>query len=183
MYGLINKAIEDFVTQEFGAGSWERILEKANLDAEVFISMKTYPDEWTYKLVGAASEVLSLPADAILTAFGQHWIRFMGREGYGQLLTGCGKNLPNFLKGLDNMHAHIGLAFANAKMPSFRCTEMGPNLLQVDYYSERPGLGPMVVGLLKGIGDLFGNTVEIESAESRAMGADHDRFLLHYSAA
>ena len=183
MYGLVNKAIEDFVTQQFGVETWERILEKADLDAEVFISMKTYPDDWTYKLVGAASGVLGLPADHILTAFGEHWIRFTQREGYGQLLTACGRTLPEFLKKLDNMHAHIGLTFAGSKMPSFRCTEIGPNQLQVDYYSERPGLGPMVVGLLRGLGVLFGNTVEVEFSQSRASGADHDQFLLHYAAA
>ena len=128
MYGLINKAIEDFVTQEFGAEIWERILEKADMDAEVFISMKVYPDDWTYRLIDAASETLALPADSILIAFGEHWIRFMHREGYGQLLTVSGRTFPAFLNGLDNMHAHIALTFNGSKMPSF----VAPNSAQID---------------------------------------------------
>ena len=176
MYGLVNKAIEDFVTQRFGVEIWERILEKAGLDGEVFISMKSYPDDWTYKLVGAGSEVLGLPADDVLTAFGEHWIGFMQRAGYGQHLKACGRTLPDFLRRLDNMHAHIGLTFADSKMPSFRCTEIAGQRLQVDYYSARSGLTPMVVGLLRGLGAFFGVAVQVEIAQSRALGADHDQF-------
>lgn len=181
MYGLVNKAIEDFVSQEFGIETWEQILERSGVPAEVFISMETYPDEWTFQLVGAASEVLGLPADTILTGFGEHWIRYTGRE-YGHFLTSTGRTLPQFLKKLDDLHAHVGLSFINSKMPSFHCTELGPDLLQVDYYSERPGLGPMVVGLLQGLGAIFGNTVEVKLAQSRASGADHDQFLVRYAA-
>lgn len=174
LYGLVNKAIEDYVSQEFGVETWEKILERAAVAAEVFISIESYPDEWTYKLVNAASEVLGLPADTILIAFGEYWIRFTEREGYGHLLTSCGRNLPQFLKSLDNLHSHAGLIFPQSRMPSFKCVELGPDLLQVDYFSERPGLGPMVIGLLKGLGSLFENTVEVEFSQSRASGADHD---------
>lgn len=76
------------------------------------------------------------------------------------------------------MHAHIGLTFAGSKKPSFRCAELGPNDLQVDYFSQHHGLGPMVVGLLKGLGDFFGNTVEVQFADSRTLGAGDDRFLV-----
>lgn len=183
MYGLINKAVENFVTEKFGAETWEKVLEKSGVDAELFISMKCYPDEWTYKLIGAASEILALPADNILTAFGEYWIRFTEQEGYGHLLMASGSNLPEFLKRLDDMHAHISLTYEGARMPSFKCTELGPDRLEVDYYSERPGLGPMIVGLLKGLGTLFGNKVEVEYTHSRASGADRDRFLVHYQAA
>lgn len=183
MYGLVNKAVENFVIQKFGVETWEKVLEKSGIDAELFLSQKCYPDEWTYKLIGAASEILALPADAILEAFGEFWIQFTEQEGYGHLLMASGRNLPEFLKRLDDMHAHLSLTYEGAKMPSFKCTEIGPNDLEVDYYSERPGLGPMIGGLLKGLGTLFGNSVEVECTHSRAAGADHDRYRVHYRAA
>ncbi len=50
--------------------SGRAIKEKSGLDVEMFISNEGYPDDITYKLVGAASEVLGLPAEKILQAFG-----------------------------------------------------------------------------------------------------------------
>ena len=179
MYGLINKALEDYVRAHFGAGTWETILESSHVPVEVFVSMESYPDEWTYQLVSAASEVTGTPASDILEAFGEHWVRFTGREGYGPLLAACGRTLPEFLMGLDNLHARIGLAFGYARTPSFRTTELGPDLLRVEYYSERAGLAPMVIGLLRGLGSMFG--VRVEIAQSRA-DAGHDEFLVRYSA-
>lgn len=183
MYGLVNKALENFVAEQFGRETWERVVEKSGIDSDLFISLKCYPDEWTYKLVGAASEILGVPSDQILAAFGEHWIRFTHEEGYGDLIKASGRSLPEFIRRLDDMHAHIALTFKGAKMPSFRCTEIGPHDLEVDYYSEHPGLGPMVIGLLKGLGALFGNKVEVHYTHSRESGADHDRFRVHYEKA
>ena len=66
MYGLINKAIEDLVLTEFGEEPWEKIKIKANVQVETFLAMESYPDEITYNLVGAAAQVLNLPAETIL---------------------------------------------------------------------------------------------------------------------
>ena len=56
MYGLVNKAIEGLVRQQFGDDAWARIKERAGWTGAQFVSMDTYDDELTYKLVGAASE-------------------------------------------------------------------------------------------------------------------------------
>ncbi len=66
MYGMVNKAVQDLVVTQFGQEKWNEIKRKADIDVEAFVAMSTYPDEVTYKLVGAASEVLGLPADKIL---------------------------------------------------------------------------------------------------------------------
>jgi hypothetical protein len=74
MYGLVNKAIEELVVTHFGEDQWELIKKKASVDVEVFVSNEAYPDEMTYDLVSAASEVLGKSASAILVAFGEHWV-------------------------------------------------------------------------------------------------------------
>tara|TARA_B100000676_G_C17809525_1_gene696661 strand:+ start:242 stop:622 length:381 start_codon:yes stop_codon:yes gene_type:complete len=71
---MVNKAVEDLVCSQFGEDRWEAIKEKAGLDIDMFISNESYPDDITCKLVGAATEVLELPADKIHEAFGQHWV-------------------------------------------------------------------------------------------------------------
>jgi hypothetical protein len=181
MYGLINKAVEDFVCHRFGEHKWNEIKATAGLEVETFVSLDAYPDDLTYRLVQAASQCLDLPPAAVLEALGEYWITFTGREGYGGLLLASGKTLPDFLQNLDNMHAHIGMAFAHSQMPSFRCTEISPGSLRLEYYSKRPGLGPMVKGLISGLGMLLNTEVSVEFLGGRDRGADHDEFIIRYA--
>jgi hypothetical protein len=59
MYGLVNKTLEDMVRSRYGDASWDAINRKAGVDVDASISMDAYPDDVTYKLVGAPSEVLA----------------------------------------------------------------------------------------------------------------------------
>jgi hypothetical protein len=64
MYGMINKAVEDMVCMQFGESVWEDIKSRAGVDIDVFMSNEAYPDEMTFQLVGAASKVLKMTAEA-----------------------------------------------------------------------------------------------------------------------
>lgn len=162
MYGMVNKAIVDLVITQFGQATWEAIAEKAGVDEELFLSMQQYPDELTYRLVRSASEELKLPAEQVLEAFGKFWITYTAREGYGELLRISGSNIWEFLANLDNLHARVGLSFRNLRPPSFRCSEQSADGVHLHYASTRQGLTYLVVGLLKGLGDLFGTPVNVE---------------------
>ncbi len=180
MYGLVNKAIEDLVCARFGEETWEAIKRKADVDIEVFVSMDAYPDDVTYKLVAAASEVLGLSAEALLEAFGEYWVLYTGREGYGELLKMAGDSLPTFLQNLDSLHARVGLTFSQLKPPSFRCTDIREDSLRLHYYSDRPGLTPMVIGLLKGLAAMFNTEIDVTHVAGRDNGHDHDEFLVKF---
>ena len=55
-------------------------LIKAGVDVEVFMSNEGYPDEITYSLVAAASEVLRTPAEQILAWLGEAAGPLSGQE-------------------------------------------------------------------------------------------------------
>ncbi|RME01451.1 MAG: heme NO-binding protein [Deltaproteobacteria bacterium] len=178
MYGLVNQAIEDLVRHEFGAETWKRIKAKAGVEVEVFIGMEAYPDEITYDLVRAASEVLGLSAAEILEAFGTYWVRYTAREGYGELFQRAGNDLRTFLGNLDNLHAHVGLSFPHLSPPSFHCTAAGDDTLILTYHSKRKGLAPMVVGLVKGLAEKFDTPIGIVQTKHRGDDVDHDEFRI-----
>ena len=71
MYGLVNRAIQDPVRERFGEDAWEEIKSKAGVDVDVFLSIEGHPDDVSYALVPAASEVLGLAPEAVLEAFGE----------------------------------------------------------------------------------------------------------------
>lgn len=161
MYGLVNRAIEDMAVLAGGPGLWERIRLLAGLEEASFQSMTSYPDELTYRLVGAAAQVLELPAEEVLRRFGRHWIVYTGREGYGPLMTMAGSTLPAFLRNLDAMHARVAVTMPGLRPPSFVVTELADDLLAVEYRSTRKGLEPMVLGLLEGLAESLQTPAEV----------------------
>jgi hypothetical protein len=180
MYGLVNKAIADMVLSKFGKETWEAIRQKANVEVNTFLSMEGYPDDVTHRLVKAASVVLNLSPAQIMEAFGEFWVEYTAQEGYGEMLDMSGDDLPEFLQNLDNMHARIGVSFPQLKPPSFECNETEENSLNLEYRSEREGLAPMVLGLVKGLGNRFNTEVDVTQIKSREEGSEHDEFLIKY---
>jgi hypothetical protein len=180
MYGLVNKAIEDMVCNHFGKEAWQTIKEQAGIENDTFISMEGYPDDVTHRLVKAASQVLGLSSSEIMQAFGEYWVQYTAQEGYGEMLEMSGDNLPEFLQNLDNLHARVGVSFPKLQPPSFECTDLEDESLSLHYRSTREGLAPMVIGLVKGLGNRFDTEVDIAQIENRAEGAEHDTFVVKY---
>ncbi|MEH2035291.1 heme NO-binding domain-containing protein [Nostoc sp.] len=180
MYGLVNKAIQDMVCSRFGEETWKKIKHKAEVDVDVFLSMEGYPDDITHKLVKAASVILGLPSSQIMQAFGEFWVQYTAQEGYGEMMDMSGDTLSDFLENLDNLHARVGVIFPKLQPPSFECADMEENSLSLHYRSDREGLTPMIIGLVKGLGTKFDTEVEITQIQSRDDGAEHDEFLVIY---
>lgn len=173
---MVNKAVEEMVCRNHGEEVWEKIKEKAGVEVDVFMSNEGYPDEVTYRLVGAASEVLGVPAEQILIGFGEHWVLYTAQEGYGGLMQAGGNNLPDFLRNLPNFHTRVAMVFPELQPPRFHCTDITDGSLKLHYFSHREGLAPFVVGLMQGLGKMFKTPVTIELLEAKASGADHDVF-------
>lgn len=175
MYGLVNIAIEQIISQRFGWDAWQRIADAAGAPAHGFVSMEAYDDSITYGLVAAASSELDLTQEQILEAFGEYWILYTAAEGYGELLELSGDTFEEFLRGLDTMHTRVALSYPQLQPPSFRCEKCDDGTLELHYTSHRSGLAPMVIGLLRGLAKRF--EVQI-SVEQRAAGSDDDSTLI-----
>lgn len=180
MYGLVNKAVEQLVKSKFGEAKWREIATKANVEHS-FISMDTYSDQVTYDLVAAATEILEIPANSILEALGEHWIQHTVEEGYGQMISMYGNSVTEFLQNMNNLHAQIRLSMPELNPPSITCEEKGNCELLVCYQSDRDGLAPMLVGLLRGLGKRFSTPVEVEYIPTYESNQTQEYFLVSYS--
>ena len=180
MYGLVNRAIQELVVERFGAQTWAQIAERAGLDEPVFLSHQGYRDSLTYDLVASASEVLDLAPELVLREFGRYWIAHTGRVGYADLIAGCGSTLGEFLENLPGLHTRVLLAFPELTPPEFSTLVDGEGSARIEYWSDRPGLAPMVEGLLEGLGELFGQEVVVQAAPWNADG--HAVFTINWAA-
>lgn len=181
MYGLVNKAIQDLVTTKFGEAKWELIKADVGFNDDMFLSLKAYPDQLTYALVGSASRHLGMSADQIMEAFGEYWMMYTANEGYEEMLKLAGNSLPEFINNLDMLHNHVNNIMPELVPPQFNTRNEQPNSLELEYHSEREGLSPMVIGILKGLGKRFGhNDLQIEQIQSKKEGATFDVYRLNW---
>lgn len=180
MYGMVNQSIQDMVETQHGAEVWERILQRAGVDVDVFVSSEGYPDALTYGLVGATSEELGIPAERVLEDFGVHWIVKTAQQGYGDLMASAGSSLREFLTNLPVFHDRLSMIFPHLSPPRFACGEVEERSVRMHYFSERAGLAPFVRGLFLGLGQMFNTPVSVDHALAKDQGANHDEFVIRW---
>ena len=176
---MVNKAIQDLVTSKFGEDKWIAIKNKVGFEDDFFISMQSYPDQLTYDLVSATAETLKLEPGDVLEAFGEYWILYTAEEGYGEMLALSGSTLKEFLGNLNMLHERITHIMPNLQPPKFSVEEISENEVNLTYESDREGLAPMVVGLLRGLGIRFEDKCEIKHVTLRA-DAGKDVFNINW---
>jgi hypothetical protein len=182
MYGMVNQAVEQMLVRRFGETMWFQIREKAGVDEEVFISNESYPDELTYNLIGAAQACTGVAAGEILEWLGEFWILETAQRGYGHLMKSSGKTFAEFIHNLPNFHTRIVLMYPQLQPPKFKVVDVDAHTLELHYYSERQGLAPFLLGLLKGLGKMFAVTLEITPTAQRSEVGDHDVFMIRWQA-
>lgn len=162
MYGLINQAVKDLVIENFGEEKWIAICQEAGLKNTKFADLDAYADSLTYDLVGAASKVLKLSAEDILVAFGRNWNKFTDKKGYGELMSMFGHDFFSSIENLNQLHDRMGLAMPNLKPPKFEAKKVSESEYLLKYFSERPGLSPMLFGLLESLAERYKIKIEIK---------------------
>lgn len=180
MYGVVNQSIKGFVEDNHGAEVWRKLHTAAGAP-ESFVAMSPYDDSITYNLVGAASEMLKVPMETILKAFGEYWVDKIAVVHYAEIMNRSGQNFVDFVKNLDHMHQRIRVAFPNYNPPSFRVKVLSVGRMQVDYYSDRAGLLPFVEGLFVALGRYFKVSVAIEHLDAEQLGLPCKRFLVDHA--
>ena len=95
MYGWINSCVKQLVIEKFGQAAWDAILEKVSYSPSAVkpIRHEHYPDNETYDLVTACTEVLGVGADTVLEVFGQYFLHFVQEHGYENMLRAQGSSL------------------------------------------------------------------------------------------
>jgi Haem-NO-binding len=178
MYGLVNAAFRELIISRHGLGKWEDIRRKLEIDSDEFARMQPYADALTYQMVKHGAQATGVTEEELLSAFGEFWVTYTDRAGYGALFEFAGDSLVDFLLGLDELHARVGRNFPKLKPPSFRCDVIDRSTLRMHYLTDRSGLCPFVSGLLKGLSNRFQTPLDVTTLECRARGADHCVFLL-----
>jgi hypothetical protein len=180
MYGIINKAIQELVTDNYGEEKWQKILALSAIEEDFFISNEPYDDDITFKLAQAVSLEMNINIKDVLIAFGEWWVVKTTKDKYGTLMESAGATLKEFLINLPNFHNRVMLIYPKLTPPEFKVSNLSDSSLHLHYISSREGLQEFVRGLIQGLGILFNTPVTIDLIESRDNGSSNEIFKISW---
>lgn len=164
MHGLINRAIQCFVTDSYGADNWVEVARVANLRFVEFESMLIYDDDLTPNLLDAVSYVLNRPRDDVMEDIGTYLVSHPNVERLRRLLRFGGVTFVEFLHSLDDLPDRARLAVSDLTLPGIELREHGPGHFRLICESPLVGYGHVIMGVLRAMADDYGALAVLEHA-------------------
>jgi hypothetical protein len=180
MYGIVNNAIKDLVSEGYGPETWELVRQHSSVENTFFISSEPYDDAITYRLATAVAEVANITVDEVLISLGKWWILRTGKEKYGGMMEAGGRNLKEFLINLPVFHSRVMLMYPKLSPPEFQTSDVQERSIHIHYRSSRQGLQAFVRGLLEGLALMYQTDAQIELLQDRDNGATHEIFKVSW---
>jgi hypothetical protein len=175
MYGVINKAIEGLVTDNYGEAVWQQMKLKSATKVANFIASEPYDDMETYQMAKVASEI-----QEVFFNFGERWITMAGIQYYALLMQAEGNDLGEFLVNLPAFHHRVMIMYPNISPPEFKIVVAGVRKVELHYYSTREGLTDFMNGLIAGMAKLYHENPIIQLKNARSNGLDHEEFIINW---
>ncbi len=175
MYGLLLDSIQKFITENYGQRCWEAVRARAGLTNRWFVTHEVYSDQVMLDLVNAVASELGKEPAVIMRLFGEFFVQSVGQYGYARLLRVLGRDMRDFLNGLDDLHEYLRFSYPKMKAPSFYCEQETEEGMLLHYTTSRKGFIEYVVGQLVRVGIIYGKHLEVVQ---RSM--DERKGELHY---
>ena len=172
MHGIIFKCIKDFVVEQYDRDTWHAILDEAGVGQKLYVPVQTYPDDEALAIVAAASELSGIDTPKLLEA--------VGRFSLPRLMDTYGVHVDDEWTGLEliaNIDAYLHAALRKKRIstftpPAVRSERIGERRVVLYYESDRQ-LCALARGLVRGVGDYYGERYTIH--ERRCMHDGGDR--------
>lgn len=162
MHGLINRAIQAFVTSTYGADRWEEVMEEAGLGFTEFEAMLFYTDEQSGRMLAAMEQVLARPLPEMLEDMGTFLVSNPQVEALRRLLRFGGVNYVEFLHSLDDLPDRARLAVSDLHLPGLELVEQAPQQFELVCQPGLPGYAYVLMGVLRAMADDYGDLVFLD---------------------
>lgn len=162
MHGLINTAIQSFVTETYGIDTWRRITAAADLGFDQFEAMLIYNDALTDRVLQAACDLLGREVAELLEDLGTHLVSHPSLERLRRLLRFGGADYTEFLHSLDDLPGRARLAVSDLVLPGLELREHATGRFSLTCQPGLPGYGWVLMGVLRAMADDYGALVMLE---------------------
>lgn len=160
MHGLMNRAIQCFLRDTYGAETWAAVAGQAAIGAEGFEAMMVYPEEVTESLLAAACRQLGKPRDAILEDIG---IWLVSVERLRRLMRFGGVDYHDFIDTLEELPGRAQLAVPDIGLPVLRVVPHAQGRFTLTCQGPE-GFGHVFAGVLRAMADDYGALALIDHA-------------------
>lgn len=172
MHGSILKGLKDFVVQTYDHETWQAICDEADVPRTMYVPVSNYPDEYLFSLVEAAVDLSGEETSDLLRAFGEFLV--------SELVNTYGIHVDEEWTGLELVenveeYIHRGLRANNISdfdPPALDARRVDDAMVVVEYSSDR-GLCDVAMGLIEGIGDEYGDPLNVEESQCMHDGAPY----------
>ncbi|KAF5833462.1 hypothetical protein DUNSADRAFT_10217 [Dunaliella salina] len=168
VHGLLHSTFERFLLRVYGVDCHEKIaaldgrqpLEAApgansGCRPQHFEEKCPYADSLFFSHVRSTALVVHASEENVLYQYGHFFLQNAAEQGFCKLLSSFSNTFPGFLANLNNLHLHLSLGIPTLQTPDFRVEKVTSTSLELHYRSVRPGLGPMVEGLVHALAEFF----------------------------
>lgn len=162
MHGLINRAIQCFVTDSYGSDKWVEATRFADLDFVEFESMLVYDDEITPRLLDAIGQILNRPRSDVMEDMGTYLVSHPNVEALRRLLRFGGVTFVEFLHSLDDLPDRARLAVSDLNLPRIEVRDHSPTHFSLICESPIDGYGHVIMGILRTMADDYGALALLE---------------------
>ncbi len=162
MHGLVNRALQCFLRDTFGADVWHLIACKAGFGADGFDTMAVYPHTVTDGLIAGAAACLARPREMLLEDMGTYLVSHETVEPLRRLLRFGGADFMDFLLSVEDLQGRSRLAVPDIDVPLLTLDEVEPDIYLISCNSPIAGAGHVIMGLLRAMADDYGALVLLD---------------------
>lgn len=159
MHGMVNRALQGFLTATYGEAVWAETRSQAGLGFDGFETMLSYPDEVTLVCFQAAVDILHKPANVLLEDLGTWLVTDQHLEPLRRLLRFSGASFPEFLVSLEDVGDRGRLVLPDLDLPEIAVEQHLGGRFRVRARWSVPGIGPILMGCLRAMADDYGALV------------------------
>ncbi len=156
MHGLINRSIQCFLRDTYGAPVWAAIAREARLGFDGFEPMLTYDPALTEAVIAAAVQLLGRPQDTVLEDMGTYLVSHPNSGALRRLLRFGGVDFVDFLHSLEDLPGRARLALPDIDLPVLSLADHSASDYLIHCRFCLPGAGHVIVGLLRAMADDYG---------------------------
>lgn len=177
MHGLINRSLQSFLADTYGALVWQRVCRAAGIPTEGFEPLLIYDDALTDAAINAAVKMLAKPREAVLEDLGTYLVSHANTQGLRRLLRFGGVTFVDFLHSLEDLPEHGRLGLPDFDLPEMTLVEVSETSFTLQITPLFVGVGHVAVGLLRAMADDYGALVLLDHTGLR-QGRDAISILL-----
>lgn len=170
MHGVINRSLQFFLRDTYGAPTWDAITREAGLGFDSFETMLRYDDDLTERVIDAGAGLLGRSRESLMEDLGHYLVSHETLTFLRRLLRFSGVNFADFVQSLEELPDRGRLVLPDLDVPELDLTDHGGGQFTLRCRSPLRGTGHILLGLLRAMADDYGALVLLDTLEDDGKG-------------